>query len=1333
GPSEAIPKIEKMSSSRHRKPAKSSRVPPQAREYITELAEDRDLERFMAFSSTASSGASGSTNSCALAAILPPGITCPPKESGSRPGSGHRRRIRSSECPAGQEDAEGQLLKLPPSPPLNIPISQEAKPQKTLKIQSKPDEYTIIPIILADSQSLRPVAATQTMSLSVEDLRTPTKPPKEMHTKKTQTPESAIKSHKRLEWDPAADVGYYKRAVSTSNISTLERSVLEECGWRQPIQQRSETDLDRLQRQEAEAEEPSPLKDKPTQPLASSTFVNRSARGKCSTSGLGSLASSLGSRKDDTPEVSGSGLKQGDSCASSQQKHSRCSSRRESAHSNSQNETSRGSSIKESAEISSPKEDKSRKEETKEASLNNRNKEEDSTKEKDLRISCRVQDSQVSSLRASMSGSRRESLGSYKRDDSRLNSQNSSRMGSRMSSRLGDSRSSSRRESQGSSLYGSSAASSFDYHTHMDEQEKQLAKQEQQKRKQQVQEEREDHQQKEQTETENQQLDEVGKKRDEYMKQRRMQLEEELRKAEQREKEREQERQYTAAQFEKVLSSRRRENKENQQPPKPPKPTKPANPSSNAAASTSTSSSAGMESAGGPRGELDLGIDLLCSLVKTRSLSQGQKKKLVKDIARRISCLDLAESSSSLRSLKSNHSSNSKEQGKGATPPLQRQDVATNTTQTAPPNSPKSKPSASTLPVPAPRKRRTTGTTPSPVVPPSFSTSGSTSASHEVITQKTNVPTREAASTDADAEPSDLQEWLNPMTQSEIEYEQRLRGGLDSERRHQLGWIETEIRRLQALQKLLGDAMTMLPLPRCNNTVQIETDKGSSCPGDKLISAVPSVQLPSSSERGSGGQEEGKEIQGTARTSRTPQPPVRIESVRVPPKELPPVPTTSMSTSESPPTPPPPPPPPHLHQQKPQQNRKKMDTPVLVVSHSSSSGGGARSESVCSFVQQRQRQFREHYQNQQQQKLLLLQQQQLIQQQNLYHQQQLQEQGIYHHHRQHCPQHQRPKQHEEQQQEQEEEEQYLQMQYAQATRSAYATPPHLSASAGYSCADNERAIYYQVVNSQDATSYVQAAMVATSLPNERIEQAKNATSAMGRSTTTTTSSSSSSMLCISSEISIPMGMVNTCETTTTTTTHQYDDVACQRVRRVPRKAASSILHPVEMQRQTLQVRPQAIAYVIQFTATGGSEVLPETRSLQDQLQLARPEFCAKSKERKAILNEMQMIRNVRRQELDQLLGESTSLETLDRRLLQLPPPATSRLRIFTTREMKALTTKRCQSLPEVLAAQSRREEERRRRCNRKMRDVFNKRLQSRVANGQLAKSQQDNHLAKIEM
>ncbi|XP_039500869.1 Alstrom syndrome protein 1 homolog a-like isoform X1 [Drosophila santomea] len=1259
-----------MSSSRHRRPTKSSRVPPQAREYISAMAEDRELERFMAFSSTASSAASGSTHSCALGSVLPPASAS--MEHKSRPASGRRRRTKSSDHPPDKEEAEEQLQELPVSPPISKHTIPQLTSPKSQVTRTKSDEYTIIPIVLASSPSFRPVAATQTISQSAEDLRTPTKSPK-MQSKKTQTPESALKSHKRLEWDPAADVGYYKRALSTSNISTLERSVLEDCGWRQPTQQRHETDADRVQRQEAE--EPSPMPDKPTPPLACSTFVNRSDRVKPLSTRMDSMGSSLSYGKGDSRQKSQSKSKREDSGGSSRQMDSRSSSRKESNQGSSkEKDKARGAT-----QIDSPKEE----------FIGSRKKE-------DLRLSSCVQDPQISSRRASMISSRRESLSSYRRDDSRLNSQNSSRLGSHVSSRAENSRSSSRRESQATSLYGSSATSSFDYHIHM-EQEVQVVQRDEGRQK-----EKED-EPKEQLENEQHQKDVrqgVHRRREQRDKDQQLDREQKAiqqRKAEQREKEREQEREYTATQFEKIWSSRRHENKENQQPQN-----SVVNPSTGATAIASTSSSSiEMGSGSRPRGELDLGIDLLCSLVKTRSLSQGQKKKLVRDIARRISCLELAESSTSLRSL----STNTKEQLKVSTGSQQRQDAATNTTQSSSRSS--SKAERITLPVPAPRKRGTAGT-PSPL-PVSLSHSGSTSASRELITQKTNVPTREAASTDAEAEPSDSQEWLNPMTQSEIEYEQRLKGGADAERRKQLNWIDTEIRRLEALQKLLFNAIATLP-----NSSHIEADKESERPPMEYL-------LPQGMPA-----EVFEEVENPG-TPTTPPLPMRIESAGMTLRKLPQTPT--------PPAPPPPPPPAHLNQQKPL-GRKKMATPVLASS--SSTSGGGRSESVCSFVQQRQRQFREHYQNQQQQQLLLLQQQKLYQQQKQLNQQkdllkQKQQQCAAHcehcgHqrtcvHQQHCPQYQRRQQ--ETQKQHDEREQYMQMQYAQAAGSGYATPLQ-SGSAGYSCADNKEAIYYQVVNSQGAASYVQATMMSTGAQGHEASATGGGAggSAISRSTTTTTSSSTS-MMCISSDMSIPMGMVNTCETTTTTTTHQYDDVACQRVRRLRKETRQ--LHAESMQRQTLQVRPRAIAYAIQFTPAGDSEVFPETRSLQDQLQLARPEFCAKSKQRKAILNQMQMIRNHRRQELDNLLCENTSLETLDRRLQQLPPPATSRLRVFTTREMKAMTTKRCQSLPEVMAAQSRQQEERRRRCNRLMRDVFNKRLQNRVANGQISL----NHSAAI--
>lgn len=226
---------------------------------------------------------------------------------------------------------------------------------------------------------------------------------------------------------------------------------------------------------------------------------------------------------------------------------------------------------------------------------------------------------------------------------------------------------------------------------------------------------------------------------------------------------------------------------------------------------------------------------------------------------------------------------------------------------------------------------------------------------------------------------------------------------------------------------------------------------------------------------------------------------------------------------------------------------------------------------------------------------------------------------------------------------------------------------------GYSCLD-EGAVYYQVLNSQGVPCYVQAMETAVAV-------AENTTSTVSTTSTTstttssvagatsapisvagsscTTTNSTSSMLCISSEMSIPMGRVNACEattTTTTTTTHQYDDVACQQLRR--RSSTKVDQEEQQQQQQMLQVRPRGIAYVIQFSVVdGSSQILPEMLSLQDQLQRARPQFCAKSKQRKAILNQMQLLRNLRRRELDELI-ETTSLEMLDRRLDELPPPVT---------------------------------------------------------------------------
>ncbi|EDV91938.1 GH24316 [Drosophila grimshawi] len=1041
---------------------------------------------------------------------------------------------------------------------------------------------------IASSSSSKPTA-----SVSVEDLRTPTKgtqtPTAQMQTRKTQTPESALKSHKRLEWDPAADVGYRcERAASVSNISTLERSVLEAAI--QP--NRSESDLNRLQQQQQhqqqqkqhEASAPPPSSAQP--PLASSTFVN----------------------------------------------------------------------------------------------------------------------SQTMTTPAPSQSSRRESG-------------------------------------------VTSAASSFDYqhhHHHHNSQPSSTA----------------------------------ATSRSSNSSRHTLSAEELLRHVEQQRQERE----YTAQLQQVLCNNRRQKNKENQQPQPPP-------PSSRAKSSASSSAASSVSCPPG-RGDLDLGIDLLCSLVNKRSLSHSQKKQLIRDIAKRLACLDLVSSSSSnsrAESTRSSRLSKSVSQHKEHeqlqlqqqhqqqqqeqttnndshskdTLSQWRRDIATNTSNRSTldksmakqltPAPVVSAPAAAAVPasaaaadasapVPAPRTRVATPSQ-SPLQSCSYG-STSSGASNELVTQKTNLRSKSRSSADA-ADLFAMREWLHPMTQSEIDYEEKrlqLRLTLDKERRSQLDWIETEIRRLRMLQNLLNNAKREAHL--------------SSPPPSNTNIPIRRIDVPTTNEPN----------QRQPKRPAPPAPPVTPVSTPLPnavtvPVEVAQIVASAPTTIPAPPpTPPPPPPPPLVSRPLPpipppmhplaavqrQIQRSKMATPN-TLSHSGSS------ESVCSFVQQRQRQFMAHYQNQQQQRLEQQQQLFMLQQ----HQQQQQQQLI-HRQQQHlhptCQLHQRVHQcqQQEQQQQQPQQQHYIQMQYAHGMGN------------DYSCLD-EGAVYYQVVNSQSAPCYVHTTEAATAAAAPAAPTAPTAAgaaaaavattkvaivaaTAMGKksalaaasSNSCTSTSSTSSMLCISSEMSIPMGMVNACEatTTTTTTTHQYDDVACHQQLQLRRRLRHHHHHQHhhhhahkehnaqqaqhEQRQQMLQVRPRGIAYAIQFTASGdASELLSDALTLQEHLQLARPLFCAQSKQRKAILNEMQLLRNQRRRELDQLI-ENSSLETLDKRLEQLPPPVTSRVRIFSTKEMKALTNKRCESLPEVIAAQNRELEERRRRSNRIMRDVFNRRLQRRVRRGKLS-------------
>ncbi|KAM8720986.1 hypothetical protein ACLKA7_006944 [Drosophila subpalustris] len=1162
----------------------SSRVTPKIREYLAEIANERevDLERFMILSSSspASSGVSVGAQSFNKEATTA-ATTTKTRMRSSSSCCGSRTHSRASGLGEGLQAAV---------------TGKKNREDEEIKI-------TNIPIVM-EKEKERPKKAN-----SVEDLRTPTKctqtdmeieTEKKTETRKTQTPESALKSHKRLEWDPAADVGYQlscERAVSTSNISTLERSVLEAATTLQRPNQ-SETDLVRLKGTTKRATKTAP-------PLASSTLVNRSANNQTQMAPLPNSSSLARSRRE--------------SCATS-------------------------------------------------------------------------------------------------------------------------------------------AASSFDYHHNN-----------------------------------NSRPSTAGNSNSTTSTRHSLSAEELLRHMEQQRQERE-----YSAQLEQVLSRRRQgANKENQQPKKQNKSKNIGNHSVGSSSSSSTSSCAPAKN------DLDLGIDLLCSLVNKRSLSQSQKKQLAKDIIKRLVGFEMISSSrSSTRNSSNNnnsnrHSSQHREQSQQTEQNQARgQDIATNTSRRSSLILPRSKsPPAEQLhhlvvPVPAPRTRLVTTPTGSSPVPATCSyASTSSGASNDLVTQKTNPPADKGKSTDA-AEQLAMQEYLNPMTQSEIEYEQKRqqRDNLSMERRTQIDWIDAEIRRLSALQNLLrrsgrgdsvaeqghdeeevlremGERLTtaggehpgppappVTPVcmegePKEAAAVGVEgrmadgrtsseatsgtggvtgAGTGTTSSGASSGAAAPSAAstgagTATGASSGAGGatgvagtaaaaasgarRDSSGSTSGAGAATGTKRPSSVAGATALGAGKAP------SGATAAPGAPPPPPALPTAAAvvTPAVRLRSKMATPTL--SHSGSS------ESVCSFVQQRQRQFLAHYQNQQQQRRE--QQQQLFmlqQQQQLIHRQQQQQQQHLHA-ACHMSQQRQPHCHQHHQQHQQH---YVQMQYAQALGNSY------------SCLE-DGAVYYHVLSSQGVKDVATATAATTTATTTTATVATVAAGIMGNSCNST--SSSSSLLCLSSEMSIPMGgMLNareaTTTTTTTTTTHQYDDVACQQMhlqlqqqQQQHRRQHQDEQQPMDIKQQLLQMRPRGIAYMLQFTSNSDNvgRVLHESLTVQDYLQLARPQFCAQSKQRKAILNQMQLLRNARRRELDQLiLIEGNSLETIDRQLQQLPPPVTSKVRIFSTKEMKALTNKRCENLPEVLAAQNREREERRRRSNRIMRDVFNRRLQRRVRSGKLS-------------
>uniref|UniRef100_A0A0K8VQ17 ALMS motif domain-containing protein n=1 Tax=Bactrocera latifrons TaxID=174628 RepID=A0A0K8VQ17_BACLA len=896
--------------------------------------------------------------------------------------------------------------------------------------------------------------------------------------------------------------------------------------------------------------------------------------------------------------------------------------------------------------------------------------------------------------------------------------------------------------------------------------------------------------------------------------------------------------------------------------------------------------------------QLDLGIQLLCSLIDARSLSQKQKKRLVRDIVKRISTLN-ADDDGDAAEIAAAHISNaltaqmekcetSKNENKEATPKtsssvtvgrtgkstMDMSEIASNL-----PSSTSSeglderlirvdvlkKPSPPTTSTKArahlaaentenvqklhiPHTRISAGTqvekvdVPQPKysnmqeIPESAETqknslpnepvnvnegtdkdssaSKASSTSKDVTTQKAliNIESGGASDTDIDvAAHSTMREWLNPMTQSEIEYEQKKlemakvaakRNKLakcfaiekiEPERKSQLQWIQSEIERLETLRCLLlkpnierensleiheliplnGEKLydTVFTDTKLTSTTSSTTNSAHSSENDKAMQEIEVIIEESSEdvikldEKTKSSKQRKRETQiiyeKPVETTNTYDNLVpgkalfRTMTETVTTKKEQVLPPALKLTDESPSTAQPKQLPSAKHSQ---QQRSKIDTP---------SGDSHDGESVGSFAQQRKREFLEQYRMKKRshyESLLHQQQQMLIQQQ----------QQIIHELQQRCN--------------------TITHTPAAPTAGHYSVPRNMPINAYCQCGSTQHPAYHQVYYHQQhnnmcttqARTNIKCSQPAQPpcpppCPPRVQSQQGNAINYSHKTQTIHSEQSTSSIFCISSEVSIPMGSSST-TSSTTTTTHQYDDVAAvtaaapevavqtgDSLRRsqpifgrriqynsahmcVPQYFAYNPQPVCSGQSICVQVKPKAIAYVIQFekkttsstttttttTTTSATSVasnqykkMPSSESndflhedaeacaLQDYLVRAKPQFIAHTKERKAILNQIQMLRQERGKELRDII-ENASENSLETRLQHLPPPATKRLRIFATKEMKAMTQRHCENLPEVLKQRERKREERRRQGNRLIRDLFNQRLQRRVRIGKLS-------------
>ncbi|KAM7346860.1 uncharacterized protein ACRADG_006622 [Cochliomyia hominivorax] len=633
--------------------------------------------------------------------------------------------------------------------------------------------------------------------------------------------------------------------------------------------------------------------------------------------------------------------------------------------------------------------------------------------------------------------------------------------------------------------------------------------------------------------------------------------------------------------------------------------------------------------------------------------------------------------------------------------------------------------------------------------------SASATTTPDLTTQKYIPPEgKELNNSNTDAEQPTMREWLNPLTQSEIEYEEKKRMEMkkkveaqrekqlkkskhDCGRVQQLNWIENEIKRLECLKHLLlkdETAKTDSSL-ECSDANNKRLTKDS-IQTDKLYDTVYSDKssvLSESAERLvkeieiilEESHEDIINVQDNLKRTKDRKKEIQIlyekptdaenknikakfrslkESINISEEQL-----INESGSEI--------------SNKPRTQREKIDTPSTEKS--------LESESLRDLVQQRKREFMEAYKTKKHHHYEALKHQQKQNYKYLNIQNQFKENRT----------------------------------TTTTTESEhYSVPRTLSRKYIFSDKSYAHTQHHFSVKPQQKEDYWKTGNnVAINQQGNKAYEITKTTTNMNTNTPTTTSSS---IFCISSELSTPISSTNLTSTNNTDNNQLYENktskagitVAIQTTDSILRSkpiygskqaSSSTLIHSTANNPVCIQVKPKGIAYVIEFNdnkSTSNTDInsndVSQTKisdstsnevinniktslsskpqlTLQEHLERSKPKFLQQSKERKAILNQLQAMRQERDRQLREII-ENTSFNSLDRRLNYLPPPPIQKVRILNTKAMKALTNKRFSSLPEVVAKQEREIEEKKRRSNRILRDVFNRRLQKRVRSGKLS-------------